>query len=339
MKDLAADVALQDEAQDTIAEKLPENRKKPENGFKRLSKRIGKDLKKNGMVYLIFLPVFLFVLLFAYLPMFGILMAFQDFRITAGVFGSPWCGWENFEKLFADAAFFRAIGNTVIFALFNLLLSFPAPIVFALLVTQVKSVKFRRFCQTVTYLPTFVASVVMVNIVTNFLNEGGAITALLSLFGLEKQNWLANPNPPAFWLIYTFMGVWQGFGYGSIMFVAAISNVSEEQKEAAMIDGANRWQQVWHVILPTIRPLVVMMLTLQIGVVFKAGYDKILLMYTPQVYDVADTVYTYTYRMAFGRTTDYGLSAASGLFQSVVCTILLVFSNWLSKKVTQSSLF
>lgn len=323
----------------TLADPVAKGGEKQSKFLRRTGRRIRKDLKKNGMVYLIFLPVFAYVFVFAYLPMFGVVMAFQDFRITAGVFGSPWCGFDNFALLFSGSEFLRAIRNTVIFALFNLLLGFPVPIVFALFVTQVRSIKFRRICQTLTYLPTFVASVVMVNIMQNFFNEGGAITSLLSVFGLEKQNWLANPNPPAFWLIYTFMGVWQSFGYGSIMFVAAISNVSEEQKEAAVMDGANRWQQVWHVIFPTILPLVVMMLTLQIGVVFKAGYDKILLMYTPQTYGVTDTVYTYTYRMAFGRTADYGLSAASGLFQSVVCTVLLVFSNWLSKKVTQSSLF
>lgn len=298
-----------------------------------------KDFKKNWQVYLIFLPIFVFVFVFNYLPMFGIVMAFQEYDITKGFFGSEWVGWANFEHLFSEQLFGRSILNTVIFAAFNLVLAFPCPILFAMLATSVKSPKYRRVCQTIAYLPNFVASVVMVNIVKDLLDENGAITMFLAWFGLEPRNWLAESTPPAFWLIYTFMGIWQGFGFGSIMFVAAISNVSDELKEAAVIDGANRWQIMWKVIFPNILPLIVMMLTLQIGVVFKAGYDKILLMDSPSMYQVTETLYTYTYHMSFGTTPQYGLGAASGLFQSVICTVLLFFSNWLSKKVTNSSLF
>lgn len=308
----------------------------------RKAKRPGpwrKDFRENWQVYLIFLPVFLFVLIFSYLPMFGIVMAFQEFEVTKGFFGSQWVGFENFERLFSERLFGISVRNTLIFAAFNLVLGFPAPILFAMLATSVKSPRYRRLCQTIAYLPNFVASVVMVNIVKNFFAENGAITNFLAFFGLEPRNWLAESTPPAFWLIYTFMGIWQSFGFGSIVFVASISNISDDLKEAAVIDGANRWQIMWKIVFPNILPLIVMMLVLQVGIIFRAGYDKILLMDSPAMYEVTETVYTYTYHMSFGTTPQYGLGAASGLFQSVISMVLLFASNYLSKKVTDSSLF
>ena len=234
----------------------------------------------------------------------------------------------------------NALRNTVILGLFNLTIGFAAPVLFALLITSVPYKRFRRAMQTICYLPNFVASVVVVTLMQNFLSENGAITNLLTTFGLERQDWLANPNPPAFWLIYTFMAVWQGFGYGSIIFVSSISNISGDLYEAAAIDGANRWQQVRKITFPCILPMVVMLFVIQVAVVFKAGYDKILLMYTPSTRGVADTLYTYTYRLSFGESRpNYGVSAASGLFQSVVSTVLLFGSNWISRKVTNLAVF
>jgi len=297
------------------------------------------DWQRNKVVYLIFLPVALYFLLLHYLPMFGIVMAFQEFRVARGVFGSKWIGLDNFVELFSGEAFPRAVGNTVIMGLFNLVLGFPAPIIFALIITSMPFKRVRRVCQTITYLPNFVAVVVVVNLIQLFLGFDGVLTAFLSALGFEQQNWLANPNPPVFWLINTLSGVWQGFGYGSIMYVAAISNISGDLHEAAAIDGANRWQRVFRITIPGIMPLIIMMLTLQIGIIFRIGFDKILLMYMPQTYAVADAIFTYTFRMAFGPAPDFGLGAASGLFQSVVGTILLVASNYLNKRVTKFSLF
>ncbi len=297
------------------------------------------DWKRNKLVYLLFLPVFVYFLIVHYLPMFGIVMAFQNFRLARGIFDSPWVGFENFSVLFSGDAFPNAIRNTVIMSLFNLTLAFSAPIAFALLITSMPFKRIRRISQTISYLPNFVAVVVVANLIQIFLGYDGVLTAVLTSLGFEQQNWLANPNPPVFWLIYTFSGIWQGFGYGSIMFVAAISNVSEDLYEAAAIDGANRWQRTWRITLPGILPLIVMMLTLMIGITFKVGYDKVLLLYMPQTYAVADNVFTYTYRMAFGSAPDFGLAASSGLFQSVVGTILLVLSNKLGRRLTESSLF
>lgn len=297
------------------------------------------DFKRNRMVYLVFLPVFVYMMITSYLPMFGIGMAFQNFNISKGFFKSEWIGLQNFIDLFSGEAFPNALKNTVIMAGFNLILGFPAPIIFALLITSLRAKGFRRVCQTISYLPNFVAAVVVVSLVKQFLSATGAVTILLATLGLPAQNWLVNPDPPVFWLINSLSGVWQGFGYGSIIFTAAITNISGEYYEAAAIDGASSWQRMWRITIPSIMPMIVMMLVLQIGIVLRVGFDKVLLMYVPKTFGVADNLFTYTYRMAFGSPPNFGLGAASGLFQSIVGTILLVASNYLSKRTSKMSLF
>lgn len=299
-----------------------------------------KDWKRNKTVYLLFLPVFIYFFLFHYLPMFGIVMSFQDFNLAAGIFKSPFNGLENFIELFTGDAFPNALKNTLIMSAFSLTIGFAAPIAFALLITSVRNRRIRRICQTISYLPNFVASVVVANLVIMFLAYDGPITALLTALGFEQQNWLANPNPPVFWIINCLMGVWQSFGYGSILFVAAISNINDDLHEAAAIDGATRWQRIWKIVIPSIMPMIIMMFVLQVGLIFKTGSDKILLLYMPQTYSVADCLYTYTYRMGFGSSPDFGLAAASGLFQSIAGTVLLVVSNKISRRWSEdASLF
>ena len=298
-----------------------------------------KDWKKNKTVYLMFLPVFIYFFVRHYLPMFGLVMAFQDYDLNAGVFGSKFVGMQNFVELFTGEAFPTALRNTVIMSVMNLTIGFIAPIIFALLITQVRNAKVRRLCQTCSYMPNFVAAVVVTNLVKMFLDVDGPLTGLLTSMGFEQQNWLANATPPVFWVINCLMGVWQSFGFGSIMFVAAINNINGDLHEAAAIDGANRWQRMWRITIPGIMPFIIMSFVINIGMALRMGFDKILLLYMPQTYSVADCIYTYTYRMAFGASPDFGLSAASGLFQSVVGTILLVGSNKLSRKVSDSSLF
>lgn len=299
-----------------------------------------KDFTHNWSVYLIFLPVAVYFFIFCYLPMFGLAMSFQDYSVRLGVFGSEFVGWDNFVALFSGEHFLRALKNTVIIGFFNVLFGFTAPLLFALLITQIRNKKFRKFIQVCSYMPNFVAAMVICTLINQFFDINGAITMVLcKVFGLPNQNWMAVADPPVFWLIYSLSGAWQSFGYGSIMFVAAICNINNDLYEAASIDGAGRMKKILHVTLPQILPIVIMLLTLQIGTMFKAGFDRILLLYMPGTYEVADTLYTYTYRMAFGDTPNFGLSAASGLFQSVVGTILLVFSNWLSKKTAKTSLY
>lgn len=301
-----------------------------------------KDFKTNWGVYLMFIPIFLYTLVLHYVPMFGIVMAFEDYDINKGYFKSPWVGMANFVELFSGSDFPRAIFNTVVIALLKCTVGFVMPILFACLLSLLRSKKYKRTVQTSSYLPNFVAAVIVCFLVQEFVKQDGPITLLLHhLFGVENSNLLADPNPPTFWIIYLVMGIWQGIGWGSIMYVAAIATVSGDLHEAAAIDGATRLQRLTKITIPCIMPTIVMMFVLGIGTSFAAGYDNILLLYMPTTYPVADTIYTYTYRLAFaaGGTRDYSLSAASGLFQSIVGTILLMGSNYMSKKASGSSLF
>ena len=298
-----------------------------------------KDFQKNGVLYLLFLPLAIYFIIFNYIPMGGVLMAFENFKIGKGIFGSPWVGFENFQKLFSGSAFPVALRNTVCMAVLSLVLGFLPPIILALLFSECRPKRYKRITQIMTYMPYFVSSVVVCALVTEFLGRDGAITGFLTALGLPEQNWLANTDIPVFWLIYALMGVWINFGYSSIIYTTAISKVNGEMKEAAALDGANRFQTIWFITLPSIKQLCIMQLTMAIGTMFMVGFDRVLLLYMPKTYAVSDVLYTYTYRMAFGTKIDYGLSTASGLFQSVVGMALLLISNKLSRKLADYSLF
>ena len=299
------------------------------------------ELRRDWVVYLLFLPIIVYEIVLHYLPMFGIVMAFEDYNVTQGYFNSPWVGLKHFIDLFSGEDFLQAIRNTVAIGLLKCTFGFVAPIIFALMLSLINSKKFKRTAQTMSYMPNFVAAVIVCSLFTQFLAKDGPLTLFLTkVFGAENQNWFANDKAPVFWIIYVLMGIWQGVGWGSIMYVAAISQVSGDLHEAAAIDGATRLQRLTKITLPNIMPMILMMFVINVGTGLVAGYDNILLLYMPSTYNVADTVYTYTYRQAFGGgATNYSLSAASGLFQSVISTILLIGSNALSRKVGGSSLF
>lgn len=298
-----------------------------------------KDFKKNGTIYLIFIPILIYFFVFHYIPMIGLVMAFQRFSVVKGIFGSPWIGLENFRDLFSGGTFFNAFRNTVAISLFKLSIGFIAPVILALLISQLKSKRFSRTAQTVTYMPYFVSAVVVTSLAIEFFSADGAITTLLGIFGVERQNLLASTKIPVFWSILTSIEVWQGAGYSAIIYLASIAHVNPELYEAAAMDGAGRWKRLFHITLPGIKPILIMLFTLQVGLVFKTGFDKVLLLYMPSNYEVSDVLYTYTYRMAFGETTNFGLSVASGLFQSIIGTILLIGSNRLAKRRSEQTLF
>lgn len=299
-----------------------------------------RDFKRNWPVYVLFLPIFIYQLVLHYFPMFGIVMAFENFNPVKGYFGSEWVGFDNFRTLFTGSEFLTAIRNTICIGLINNTIGFCLPIIFAFLLTSLRNRKYKRTIQTFSYLPNFVAAVVVCALVREFLAADGPITLLLSkVFGLPEQNWVANESIPIFWVILLLMGAWQGIGWGSIMYVAAISTVSGDLHEAAAIDGATRFQRLTKITLPCIMPTIVMMFIIGIGTSFSVGGDNILLLYMPSTYKVADTVSTYTYRMAFSTGSNYGLSSASGLFQSIVCSVMLLGSNYISKKKSNMSLF
>ncbi|MDE7352560.1 MAG: ABC transporter permease subunit [Acetatifactor sp.] len=316
------------------------NRTIAEKDFKLSKKAMArKDWRKNWQIYLLFLPLAVYFIIFNYIPMVGILVAFEDYSVTKGFFGSPWVGFANFRVLFTGDEFLIALRNTACMAVLNLALGFLPPIILALLFSECHLKPYRRFTQIVSYMPNFVSAVVVCALVTEFFGMSGAITKILTAIGFQEQNWLANTQIPVFWLIYAFIGIWMGAGFGSVIYTAIISSVSGDLKEAAALDGANRWQRIRYVVLPALLPLCMMNLTLSVGTMFLAGWDKVLLLYMPKTYDVSDVLYTYTYRMAFGNSVNFGLSTASGLFQSIIGTTLLIVSNKINKKLTSYGLF
>lgn len=291
-----------------------------------------KDWKQNWSVYLLFAPALVLFGIFNYAPMFGIVMAFENFKPTKGFFGSKWVGMANFLELFASEEFAQVFRNTVVMAFMNLTIGFIFPLVLALLLSELTSKRFRRLVQTVSYMPYFIATVVVCTLITNFCDTEGIVTDILVAFGADRENLLANPK--YFWWINTFSEVWQGMGYGSIVYVAAIANISPNLYEAAAMDGANRWDRLLHITLPGVLPTIITMFTLRVGLVFVTGFDKVLLLYSPSIYETADCLTTYTYRYGIANG-NYGLSAAAGLFQSVVATALLIISNKLNQSASK----
>lgn len=295
-----------------------------------------RDFSLNWSVYLLFVPVLVYFIIFNYLPMFGITMAFQDFKATKGFWGSEFVGLANFEAFFSSPDFGHVLRNTLVISLLGLCVAFPLTIVFALLLNELTHLRFKKVVQTISYMPYFISAVVLCGLIIEFVSSNGIITNMLVSLGLPRQNLLQNPK--YFWWINLLSDIWQGLGYGSIVFIAAISGVSQELHEAACIDGANRLRRVWHVTLPAIVPTIVTMLILRVGLLMTVGFDKILLLYNPSIYETADVISTHVARMGIERM-QYGYSAAVGLFNSVVATALLLISNYLSRKLTETSVF
>ena len=306
---------------------------------KKFKEKLKTDMRKNWVVYCLFIPVAIYFLIFNYAPMVGIVMAFQDYSIFKGISGSEFIGFKNFSDLFLLDNFGNVLRNTSMMAILNLTIGFIATVCFAILLSMVKPKFFKRTVQISSYMPFFISSVVVVQIFKEFLNADGAITMVLTFFKAENQNWLANEEIPVFWIINCLIEIWQGCGYGAIVYCAAIANVNPNLHEAAAIDGAGRWKRLWNVTLPSILPLIITMFVLRVGLVFTQGFDKVILLQISSKRATSDCLATYINRVAFQGTANYGLAAAAGLFQSVIATFLLVFSNTLSRKLAKTSLF
>lgn len=297
---------------------------------------IKKDFQKNKFVYLMALPGILFFIIFSYLPMGGLIIAFQDYKPKKGILSSPFVGFDNFIDFFSSVFFKRTVTNTLAISMLELLISFPVTIIFALLLNEVKNKKFKRTIQTVSYMPYFISMVVVAGIIIDFCSTKGPVTQLVSLFTGKTQNLLSVPE---YWRpIYIISGLWQGLGFGSIVYIAALSGINQELYEAAVIDGANRWKQTWHVTLPGISSTIIIMLILKIGSMMNVGYEKTILLYNPQIYETADIISSYVYRKGL-QEFNYGYSTAVSLFNYVINFILLIIANQLSKKYSESSLF
>ena len=295
-----------------------------------------EDLRKHKGLYLMLLPIVIFYLVFCYYPMYGAQIAFRDFSPKLGTVGSPWVGLKHFKEFFNSVYFGRLIRNTLGINLKNLVFGFPAPILLALMLNEVRSDKFKKTVQTVSYLPHFISTFVVAVVILQFTSTYGFITQLMTLFGFPKQNMMMNPD--FFQPVYVISDIWQGIGWGSIIYIAAISGISAELYEAARIDGAGRWKQALHVTIPGILPTIITMLILRIGNMMSLGFEKIILLYNSSIYETADVISTYVYRKGL-LDQSYSFSTAVGLFNSMINLLLLVAANRICKRVTEHSLW
>lgn len=270
--------------------------------------------------------------------MYGLQIAFKDYSLFKGITESPWVGFENFERFFRSEYFIRNLVNTFMINFWGLIFAFPAPIILALLLNEVKNVMFKKTVQTITYLPHFISVVIIAGIVTNFLAPtNGIVNIIIEKFGGEKINFLAMPE--FFRTIYIgSMQIWKDVGYSAIIYLAAIAGINPALYEAAKMDGANRWKQMWHITLPGMLPTIMILLILNLGSFLEVGYESIILLYQPATYETADVINTYVYRAGL-QGGNYEVGAAAGLFNSVVSLILVVLANRLSKKMTNVGLW
>ena len=296
-----------------------------------------KDIRRNKILYLLSIPIILWYLIFCYRPMVGVLMAFQNFNPVKGILGSQWVGMKHFVDFFTGIYAWRTIRNTLALSLLDLIFNFPAPIIFALMLNEVKNRYFKKTVQTISYMPYFISMVVMCGIIVDFTSAGGIISTLVAnLTGTASQNLLG--DPACFRPIYIISNIWQGLGYGSIIYIAALAGVDQELYEAAPIDGAGRWKQTLHITIPSISSTIIIMLILKMGSMLSVGSEKVLLLYSPSTYETSDIISTYVYRMGF-ESYNYGFSTAVGLFNSVVNTIFLLTTNYFAGKYSETSLF
>jgi len=298
--------------------------------------RIVKDFKRNKYIYLMLVPVVAYYFIFHYVPMYGAQIAFRDYVPSRGITGSDWIGLENFREFFNSPSFGRLLRNTLAINLIDLFFGFPAPIILALLLNELTTPWFKRMVQTITYMPYFISIVVLVGMVIDFLARNGLINQILVSLGGEPIPFLTRPE--WYWLIYVGSGIWQTVGWGSIIYLAAIATIDPTLYEAARVDGANRFQQLWHITLPGISPTIIVLLILRLGAMMSIGHEKTILLYNPLVYETADVIASYTYRRGI-LNADYGFSAAVGLFNSAINFVLLLMANWLARRHNGSGLF
>jgi len=305
----------------------------PQTGFRA---RLARDVRRNRYVYLMLAPVVLYYLVFHYGPMYGAIIAFKDFTPAQGILGSPWLGLQNFQDFFGSVYIVRLLRNTLAINIFDVVFGFPAPIILALLLNELTTVRFKRMVQTITYLPHFMSLVVVVGIMIDFLARDGLINTLFGAIGIPSTAFMQEAG--WYWTLYVGSNIWQSVGWGSIIYLAAIANVDPTLYEAAVVDGANRWRQLWHITLPGIMPIIVTLLILRIGMMMSVGYEKTILMYNPSTFDTADVISSYVYRKGV-LGMDYGFSAAVGLFNSAINFAFLFAANRFSGRMNQTSLW
>ncbi|WP_040213377.1 ABC transporter permease [Clostridium polynesiense] len=299
--------------------------------------KIWIDIKKDWDLYLLLIPGLITLFIFKYTPMYGLIIAFQDFNIFSGIAGSDWVGLAHFKKLFTSPEFINVFKNTLIISISKIVILFPLPIILALLLNEIKNLLFKKSIQTVIYLPHFISWVIVSGLFMNLLSvNGGIVNTIIAKFGMEPIPFFMEPN--VFRPLLVITEGWKEVGWGTIVYLAAITGIEQEQYEAARIDGANKFQQIKSITLPGIAPTIVLMFIIRLGNILEAGTEQILVMYNSVVYNVSDVIGTYVYRVGLG-TSDYSFSTAVGLFNSVVAFILVVTGNYLCKRFLGKSIW
>lgn len=294
------------------------------------------DFRKNWLIYLMLVPVIVYLLVFCYAPMYGIVIAFKDFKPRLGIMGSDWVGLKYFKEFVGSVFFSRTLKNTLMLSGLNLLFGFCAPIVFAILLNEVRNLRFKKMVQTVTYLPHFITTVIIASLILIFTDSDGFITQIANSIIGHEGSLIGDKH--MFRPIYVISDIWQSFGWGSIVYLAAIMGINPELYEAARIDGANKFKQIIHVTLPGMLPIIVIMFIMAVGGLMNVGWEKAFLLQSPVTYDTSDIISTFVYRKGF-EDMNYSYSAAVGLFNSVINLILLAGANFMSRKVNGNSLW
>ncbi|HGR6269103.1 TPA: ABC transporter permease [Streptococcus pneumoniae] len=294
-----------------------------------------EHIQKYWILYLMMIPATVLLILFTYGPMYGIIMAFQDFTVFKGYTGSPFVGLKHFQRLFSDPLFYRLFKNTFMVGVLDFLFSFPAPLIFALILNEVRKVRFKSVVQSISYLPHFIPLVVMVGIIFELFGSYGIINSLLSSLGMEPISFFTKSE--WFLPLYIGSGVWKTIGWGSIIYMGALTNIDSTLYEAADMDGANRWHKMWHVTLPSLRPTVVTLFILNAGGIMQVGFEKVFLMSSPATYEVSDVLSTYVYRQGI-LNSDFSYSAVVGLFNNIVALLFVLLANKIAKKLGEEGI-
>ena len=298
-----------------------------------------RDIIRYKYIYILAMPVILYYIFFCYVPMVGTVIAFKNYTPSVGIWESPWAknfGFGHFINFFKGAYTYRIIRNTLLISLYDVIFAFPAPIIFALLLNEIRGKLYKRVVQTMTYLPHFISTMVVCGLIYNFAGKDGIINDIILLFGGERSNLLVRPE--MFRIIFVGSNVWQTVGWGSIIYLAALSGVDQQLYEAAHIDGASKFSQVLNITIPSIMPTIIVMFILKMGTLLSVSYEKIILLYNPLTFETSDVISSYIFRRGL-IDMDYSFSAAVGIFNSVVNLALIMITNAICKRLNETALW
>ena len=301
-----------------------------------LSQRLKTDFQKNWLLYVMLLPVLIYLIIFCYAPMYGVIIAFKNFKPRLGILGSDWVGLKYFKEFVGSVFFGRTLKNTLMISGLNLLFGFSAPIIFAILLNEVVNMRFKKVVQTITYLPHFITTVVIASLILVFTNSDGFITQIVNSLTGHQGSLIADPH--CFRAIYIISDIWQSFGWGSIVYLAAITGIDPQLYEAAIIDGANKLQRIWNIDIPTIMPTMVILLVMNFGSIMNVGYEKVFLMQNDLNMSASEIISTYTYKIGL-QGAQYSYSTAIGLFNNIINFVMLVVVNRVARGLSGSSLW